>query len=224
MSTNTCINLRTQETEKLSSFCRITSLTKKDVVMAAVRWQLENLNGPCLTYMKSSRRTAYIRLDGEEVSKLNQLADILNCTQAQAGLIAVRNFSGADQDGEIDFFKNAELAEVPEAFMIAVPANVVDAMKAVKGSMSGKIRDALNACDSAENLPPLSKRANGFRRINIRAYLPKSSDRELLQHLMGKHNDGMSRVLARCLMLVHLYRYGQQVETAPLVDEDLELF
>lgn len=213
-----CINLRVQEFEKLAAFCKVTKYNKKDVIMQAVAWQFDNLEDTCLTYGKSRRRTAAIIISDDEMTDLQSLADFMNCTPAQAGLISVRNFVAANEEGKVKFFDEVEMEDVPETFMVAIPTEVTDVIPT--GTPTSKaIREALRLCQDAPNLPPLAKRGKSRRPLS-RAYFPKKEDREILESLMRKFNDSRGSVVSRCLALVHLYDYKKPESK----EEDLELF
>lgn len=210
-----CVNLRVQEYEKISGICRTTSYNKRDIISEAVGWQLDHLEGECLTYAKSTRRSAVIRLNDDELTDLKNLAQFMDCTPAQAALIATRNFVAANEDGRCDYFRNADVAEIPENFLVTVPHDVYDAVNESGGKINGKIKEAINLCHGAKALPEISKRSEGTKRPAVRAYLPQDEIRGKLQDLMVRNRDSASRTVARCLAHVHLYGYR---------GDDLELF
>jgi len=215
-----CINLRVQEFEKLAAFCKVTPYTKRDVILEAINWQFDHLEDEniCLTYMKSKRRTASITISDDDMDNLDQLAEFMNVTPAQAGLISVRNFVAYGEEGHHEFFNCVPKQEIGTSFMVAIPHDVNEAVSAHKFSASRLIREALRTCKDVENLPLIPGRVEGVKSPTIRAYLPDESDREILLSLMSKFKENRGRVIARCLALVHLYQYQG------VGGSDLELF
>ena len=194
----------------------LSKLTKKAIIVEAVKWQLDNLETESLSYIKSNRRTATIELSDDELAQLKTLADFMDVTLAQASLISVRNFLAANDEGRVSYLSDAEILEVPQSFMIAVPQEVLDAMNNHKGTVCSKIRDALRYCAEAEMLPPLQGKQVDVKRIPLRTNLPDPSDRMLLESMMLRHMDNRGRILTRCLMLKYLPEY--------MVEDDLEIF
>ena len=212
---NVCINLRIQDFEKLANFCKATSYTKKDIILKAIDWQFDNTDTYSVTYQKSRRRTVYVNITEDEHENIKRLAEFMNCTPAQAGLISVRNFLGASEDGAHDFFSSATKLNASENFIASIPHDVYEVV--IKSKMSGSkmAMEALEFCKDLDNIAQVTKRSKGIQSPGVRIILKDEKHIEILSNLMKKFNEKKGKIIARALA-THLLN--------PIQEGDLELF
>jgi hypothetical protein len=200
-----CVNVGMADYERLKSVCKTFSLTKRQVIIEAVNWQYDNLETSCLSYIPGARRTATLELDEVEMHNIKQLADYMQCTPAQVGLISLRNFIAANQEGTCDYFKKLGVGGVSQDFGIIIPSYICDAVTKAGLKISKEIRNCLRACAHVDKLPQLrrTKKGEGWS-PKFRAYL-EQDDAEIIRKLMIKFNDSRAGVIARCMAKVHIW-------------------
>jgi len=209
-----CINLRMQDFEKLSNFCKITLYNKKDVILKAIEWQFNNLEDYSLTYLKASRRTTYIYIEEDDKENLSRLAEFMHVTTAQAGLIAVRNFLGAAEEGAHTFFNAVATPDMEPNFIITVPSKVYLAVASKGTSVNMVAKEALLHCKDLKTLEDVDRKARGTQSPTIRIILKDERHRSILAKLMVKFQESKGRVISRCI--------ATYLGCTP--EEDLEIF
>jgi len=205
-----------QDFEKLSNFCKVTSNTKKDVILAAIDWQFENTEQCSMTYEKSTRRTVYVNFNADEVENLSRLAKFMNATTAQAGLISIRNFLGAAEEGMHEYFKVIP-AEVSDNFITTVPREVYLVVSSNEKSANVLTHEALMHCKNLGTLHQTPKKSKGIQSPMVRVILKDDAHRQVILDLMTKFNETKGRIVARCLATYLLTEDTQE-------EDDLGIF
>jgi hypothetical protein len=199
------VNVGLADYERLKNTCRLFNLTKRQVIIEAVNWQYDNLETSCLSYISGARRTATLELDEVEMHNIKQLADYMQCTPAQVGLISLRNFIAANQEGTCDYFKKLGVGGVSQDFGIIIPSYIYAVITKAGLKVSKEIRNCLRACAHVDSLPQLrrTKKGEGWS-PKFRAYL-EQDDAEIIRKLMIKFSDSRAGVIARCMAKVHIW-------------------
>lgn len=200
-----CVNAGLADYERLKNICKVFSLTKRQVIIEAVNWQYDNLETSCLSYIPGDRRTATLELDEVEMHNITELAKYMQCTPAQAGLISLRNFIAANQEGTCDYFRDLGVGGVSKDFGVVIPSYINDAVTKAGLKVSKEIRNCVRACAHVDMLPALrtTKKGEGWS-PKFRAYL-EQGDTEIIQKLMVKFSDSRAGIIARCLAKVHIW-------------------
>lgn len=199
------VNVGASDYERLKNICKLFRLTKRQVILEAINWQYDHLENSCLSYIPGARRTATLELDEREMYNIKQLADYMQCTVAQAGLISLRNFIAANQEGTSDYFRNLGVGGVSQDFGIIIPSYIYAAVTKAGLKVSKEIRNCVWACAHVDNLPTLrpTKKGEG-KSPKFRAYL-KQDDAEIIRKLMVKFSDSRAGIIARCMAKVHIW-------------------
>lgn len=200
-----CVNVGLADYERLKSICKLFSLTKRQVIIEAVNWQYDHLKTSCLSYISGERRTATLELDETEMYNITELAKYMQCTPAQAGLISMRNFIAANQEGTCDYFRKLGVSGVSQDFNLVIPNYICDAVTKAGLKVSKEIRNCIKVCAHVDKLPALQQPKKGSGRSPMyRAYL-EQDDAETIRKLMIKFNDSRAGIIARCMAKVHIW-------------------
>jgi len=178
-----CINLKIRDYNILANACKVSDKNKRDIIVAAINWQFDHLDDTCITYVPGKRRTANIRLDEVELDNLNQLAEYMNTSPAQAALISARNFINAYNENAHDYFKN-DGPDIPERFVISLYPILRDVLPSF-GKINA-IREAIRSCANQDDLPQVQARTSGVKAVPVGLILNKKEDRQILGELNGK--------------------------------------